>query len=807
MLLLSREFSPPPRKKLLFLQQSENFSGSGIHTWQAVTDNLLDSRHSPAKQGGVMRLPQLAGCTICGILPLLVLPELPKLITVQGIIGGAVLLSFCARWPVRYLALTMLFFAWGILNAQQSLWPIQLLAKGNQQIEVVLTATDGETTHQGEIIRLNGQRLTLPAGITFYGRSLPSPPCAGQQWQMTARLRPIHSQLNEGGFDSQRYALAQHRIFTGQIISARALDRQCSWRARYLTSLTETLQAFPWQSVILGLGMGERLIVPQQIKNLMQETGTAHLMAISGLHIALGAVLGALVMRGVQFFLPCRWIHWQIPLLIGVFCALFYAWLTGMQPPALRTCVALVVGVGLRLAGKNWSSWQICSCCLAAILFADPLAVLSDSLWLSVFAVATLLFWYRLAPLSLHTWRWPLRQIIALAHLQFGLLFLLLPLQIFLFHGMSLTSWVANLIAVPLVTFVIVPLILGAMILHLCGPAVAEMALWLLADRLLAALFWFLRQLPSGWLPLDYRWLVVSVLPWLGLLVWRFHGWRTFPAVCLSSTIVASWPFWRTTPQDEWRVTMLDVGQGLAMVIERQGGAILYDTGLAWSGGDSGQQIIIPWLRWHHLNPEGIIISHDHLDHRGGLRSLIQAWPATWIRSPLNEPGHLPCQKGESWRWRGLTFRAVWPRPGINVTENNRSCVVRVDDGKNSILLTGDIEMSAEMIMLRDSELSLVSTLLQVPHHGSNTSSSTTLLQRAAGEAALASLSRYNRWRMPSGKVVQRYQQQGYQWFDTPHQGQITVIFSAHGWRIQSFRNHLLPRWYHQWFGEAGDNR
>lgn len=332
------------------------------------------------------------------------------------------------------------------------------------------------------------------------------------------------------------------------------------------------------------------------------------------------------------------------------------------------------------------------------------------------------------------------------------------------------------------------------------------MTVWWLADRLLAALFWFLRLLPQGWLSLDFRWAGLSALPWLMLLVWRFHAWRSLPALCLSSTLLLSWPFWRHGVKDEWRVTMLDVGQGLTMVIEREGAAILYDTGLAWPDGDSGQQIIIPWLRWHNLRPEGVLLSHEHLDHRGGLNSLLKAWPELWIRSPLGWQGHLPCRRGESWRWRGLTFRVLWPLPDSDMTGNNRSCVVRIDDGKQSILLTGDIEIPAERAMMSHYWQHLASTLIQVPHHGSNTSSSLALLQRTGGAAALASASRYNTWRMPAAKVVQRYRQQGYRWLDTPHQGQITVIFSTEGWQIQSLRDQLLPRWYHQWFGETVDN-
>lgn len=516
-----------------------------------------------------MRLPQLAGCVIIGILPLLWLPDLPGRSVTWGLMLLALLIAQCRRRAAQYAALITLFFVWGVLSARQVLWPTQTLTNGNRQVEVVLTATDGQTTHQGRIVRLDGRRLFPGPGVSLYGNYLPEPPCAGQVWAMTLRARPVHGQLNEGGFDSQRYALSQHRPLTGRFISAEVRERNCSVRARYLASLNQTLAELPWQSVMLGLGMGERLAIPREIKILMQETGTSHLMAISGLHIALGATLGWLLLRGLQFFLPCRWLGWRAPLLTGLASAIFYAWLTGMQPPALRTCVALIVGCALRLSGKRWSPWQIWLCCIGAILFADPLAALSESLWLSAFAVAALIFWYQLAPMPGGKRCWLLRQSLALCHLQIGLMFLLAPLQIALFHGISLTSVLANLIAVPLVTFVVVPLILTAMFLHLCAPLTIEVVIWQSADRILAALFGFLRQLPPGWLELDARWLGISLLPWPALILWRFHAWRTLPAFCLACLGLLSWPFWRSTAANEWRVTMLDVGQGLAMVIER----------------------------------------------------------------------------------------------------------------------------------------------------------------------------------------------------------------------------------------------
>lgn len=754
-----------------------------------------------------MHLPGIALCLLTAITPLLWLPKLPDLNSIFIMILVGCLAGVCRDCRSGYIGLWLLFMAWGMLAAKEALWPTEHLPGRVRQAEVRLTGTDNVTTHCGVIERLNGKALYPAPGIMLYGEYLPQPACAGQLWEMTLRVRPVHGQLNDGGFDTQRYALATHKPVTGRFTRANVLDARCSLRAQYLASLDATLEKARWRAVLLALGMGERRALDAPVKAIMRQTGTAHLMAISGLHIALAATLGWLLARGIQFLLPGRWIDWRAPLLTGLLCAAGYAWLTGLQPPALRTVVSLAVLAALRLSGRQWSAWHVWLCCLAAILFIDPLAVLSESLWLSAFAVAALIFWYQWLPLPAFRGGRLLRSMISLIHLQTGMMLLLLPLQVALFHGISLTSLVANLLAVPLVTFVCVPLILAGMLLHLTAFNGLEAWIWTRADDTLTALFGFLTALPDGWYSIDRRWQWLAFAPWLMIVIWRLRIWKTSPFVCAAAVLLMAQPLWKSTPKDRWSVYMLDVGQGLAMVVARQGKAILYDTGLAWPGGDSAQQLIVPWLRWHHLQPEGIILSHDHLDHRGGLETLRQAWPAAWIRSPLDEAGHLPCFRGQRWQWQGLSFSVHWPLPGTALQGNNRSCVLKVDDGKNSILLTGDIEASAEQSMLSHYWQHLRATVIQVPHHGSSTSSSLPLLQRAGGQAALASASRFNAWRLPSEKIVRRYQQQGYKWFDTPHQGQISLHFSAQGWEILGLRDQLFPRWYHQWFGVPGYNR
>lgn len=302
-----------------------------------------------------MGIPALSICAILAIAPLLWLPELPSRHTVWIMIVGGIVLAARRNVRLKYAGITLLFCVWGILAAKESVWSMQHLTTGAVQAEVAITATDGATQHQGNILSVDGKRWWASTGITLYGNYLPQKACAGQRWTMTLRLRPAHGELNDGGYDSQRSAFARHQTLSGRFTRAELVDGRCSLRAQYLISLQNRLSAYRWGAVILGLGMGERLDVPREIQDLMRETGTLHLMAISGLHIALAASLAWLLARGLQFLLPSHWIHWQMPLLAGLCFAAFYAWLTGLQPPALRTVIALAVLAMLRNAARRWS--------------------------------------------------------------------------------------------------------------------------------------------------------------------------------------------------------------------------------------------------------------------------------------------------------------------------------------------------------------------------------------------------------------------------------------------------------------------
>lgn len=745
---------------------------------------------------------------VCGILPLLVLPQLPdELATLLVVLPVCLLLRF-QLVVCQFIGWCALGFVWAIFNAGSLVKQVERLSRGAEVTAIVqvVSVSLRPAASKQTLMRIEqvNERWLMP-GIAFTTVWQPGAPglCAGQRWQLRLRLRPVHGKLNEGGFDSQRWAMAKRQPLTAQVKRATLVDGDCNWRQRIISQAENNIDDMRYKSVLLALAFGERTSLEPALRTLMLKTGIAHLMAISGLHVAMAAILIWAALRAMQLLLPAHLIGYRFPLIGGWLGTLLYVWLAGAQPPAVRTALALTLWMLLRLRGVHCSSWQVWLWCAGLILLCDPLAVLSDSFWLSMLAVACLIFWFEWAPLSVRfrsAWFWaPVRWL----HIQFGITLLLVPMQAALFLGLTLTSMPANLWAVPVVSLVTVPLILLAVI---CGavPGLSNV-LWWLADLTLWWVFTPLQYLQRGWIDLGAASLLVSLAGWLLVVCWRFHWWRRYAPGWV--TVAVCCVLWREKdPAYRWRVDMLDVGHGLAVVIERNGKGIIFDTGDRWASGSAAQRHILPMLNWRGIELEQIIISHDHLDHTGGLIDLSQAFPQASIRSPILNRGHLPCVAGERWQWQSLQFQVLWPPKAYKRPVNDDSCVIRVDDGRYSLLLTGDVEKKAEAQLLRLRRDRLAATVLQVPHHGSKTSSTPPFLRAVTPEAALASTSRHNKWRLPAAKVVARYLANDIAWRDTSRSGQISVFFFDNNWQIKGFREQLMPRWYHQRFGAEGDN-
>lgn len=708
----------------------------------------------------------------------------------------------------RFVACGALGFLWAVFTAGTLVNQINRLSQGpavNAVVQVSSIALASAPRKQTvmRIEQINGRWLVPSIAFSTHWQPKDQPLCAGQRWRLHLRLRPVHGSLNEGGFDSQRWAISRRQPLTAQVKSAVLLDQRCGWRQRMIGHAESNMGILRYKAVLLALAFGERAALEPALQTLMLKTGIAHLMAISGLHVAMVAILIWSLLRALQFFLPANLIGYRFPLIISWLGALGYVWLAGAHPPAVRTGLALTLWMLLRIRGIYCSSWQIWLWCIGLILVCDPLAVLSDSFWLSAMAVLCLIFWFEWVPLHPRFrsgWYWaPLRWL----HIQFGITLLLVPMQAGLFLGLTLTSIPANLWAVPLVSLITVPLILLAVVVGIFPMLSA--GLWGVADLTLVGVFTPLHYLQNGWVDLGAASLVVSLTGWLLVIFWRFHWWWRYASVL--ATLAVCGLLWRERePTYSWRVDMLDVGHGLAMVVEKNGRAILYDTGPRWGTGSAAGRNILPFLHWRGLPVEQIIISHDHLDHIGGLEEMQRAFPQATVRSPRLDAGHLPCVAGERWQWQSLQFQVLWPPKRVKMAGNDDSCVIRIDDGKYSLLLTGDAEKRTEAQLVRHQRPLLSATVLQVPHHGSKTSSTPPFLRAIAPKAAIASASRYNKWRLPVVKVVTRYLANDIIWRDTSRSGQLSVLFFDNDWQIKGFREQLMPRWYHQRFGVEGDN-
>ncbi len=628
--------------------------------------------------------------------------------------------------------------------------------------------------------------------------------CAGQRWLLIVRLRPVHSRLNQGGFDGQRWAIANRKPLTGKIISAKPLDTDCNLRQKLVSKIQRQLSdKFVYHPILAALAFGERQLLEKHNRVILQQTGIAHLMAISGLHIAVSALFGWILARALQFFFPAKWIEPRFPLLSGWLIAMLYAWLAGGHPPVVRAVLALTIWMTLRSFALFCSAWQVWLWTISLILLGSPLAVLSDSFWLSCLAVCALIFWFQWAPLPLpfqSGWRWGwLRWI----HLQCGMLLLLMPLQAGLFHGWNLASFPANLWAVPVVSLFTIPVILLALIS--CIVPVLALFFWHLADLSLMFVFMPLNWLAKGWITVGESSLLLSMMGWLAVVIWRFHWWRNYSGTVVVLCIVILLST-RRTEDHRWRVDMLDVGHGLAVIIERNGRGIVFDTGARWQSGSMASLVILPYLHWRKLTIDQIIISHDHSDHSGGLDDLKSTFPSATVRSSFQHTGHLSCQQGDIWQWQGLNFEVLWPPKLVKHASNNDSCVIRIDDGKYSLLLTGDLEAKSELMLVKTQHDKLAATVLQVPHHGSKSSSTPLFLRTVDPQLALASLARYNPWHLPAQKIIERYQKNRIPWRDTSLSGQLSLAFFDDHWTIIGFREQLMPRWYHQWFGIGSHN-
>lgn len=707
----------------------------------------------------------------------------------------------------------LLSFVWAAMHSTSLINQTLTLPGVNREVVASLqTIHLGEgitTSHFFKIDKVDGKRIFPPVSFRAKWEGAEEPLLAGQKWQLTASLRPVHSLLNEGGFDAQRWALAQHAPLTATIRQGILLADDTTLRQQFIQRVQAGMPELANTSVLIALAFGEKGLIKGDEKFLLQRTGIAHLVAISGLHIGIAALFGWWLARCLQFILSVRLIDYRFPLLVSEIFLLTYTWLSGCNAPALRAALAVSLWILLRFNRMRCHPWQVWLWGVALLLLSDPMNILSDSFWLSCFAVASLVFWFQWMPLPANFergWYW---SCIRWGHLQAGMTVLLLPLQVAMFHGLNFSSFLANMWAVPIVSLMTVPLVLLVLILNVFPSGwltEVQSIIWKMADHTLSLAMWGVKLCSENWFPLGESYLLISFSGWLAVLFWRIGHIRHNLSLLISfGMVLLCW--YARIPSLGWRVDMLDIGHGLSVLISKNGKGILYDTGNRWDGGSAAEQNIAPFLQWRNIQLEQIIISHNDMDHRGGLEFLQTKYPGASLRdSSQPSKDHLPCIAGEHWQWQGLNFNILWPEKPTKDARNDDSCVIRVDDGSFSMLLTGDIESGTEKALIKKWRQGLRSTVLQVPHHGSNTSSSPPFLRTVQPVMAIVSSARFNKWHLPAHKVVSRYNKARYDWHSTSVSGQLSLFINDDYWAIKGLREQLIPRWYHHRFGVSEDN-
>jgi len=621
----------------------------------------------------------------------------------------------------------------------------------------------------------------------------------GDVWRMQLKLRAPNGVINPGGFDAEQRALQKHWSAQGYVRHA-AQYLGCrlsvdgirdSLSRRIVLSLSSEDARF-----IQALALGDTRNLSDDDWELLRKTGITHLIAISGFHVGIVALFAVYAVHAVYFLLPG--IGLQLPRFhaaawASVFAAAAYTALAGFAVPTVRTALMIAVFMGCRLLYRQSGIWHAVAMSMAVIVLFDPFAVLGAGFWLSFAGVMGLVFFMPEAESGF--------RLSGFIKAQCIVTLLLLPLTVVFFGQSTLIGPLVNLIAIPLISLLVVPLaLLGCLFIPVpvCATSIWRLAAWLMQE------FWhglqFLQQqsITSIYLPEPAFWTVLLALLGAGLCALPRH----FPGKWFGIVFFLPMcqPLQTQIPHGAMRVAMIDVGQGLSLLIRTRKHALLYDTGAGNSHGFSrGLSTIVPALRAESVDVlDKIIISHGDDDHAGGLAGVLANIP---VRSVESSPGALEhsdalCRAGQHWQWDGVRFDVLWPRQPLAERSNDRSCVVQVRAHSGTLLLTGDIGHLTEMQLIEMYGKRLQSDILQVPHHGSKTSSSSEFIAAVNPAMAWVSSGFQSRFRHPNHQVIDRYSAQGARIYNSVDTGWLEFESSARGWILRrEMREHDRRYW------------
>ncbi len=645
-------------------------------------------------------------------------------------------------------------------------------------------------------------------------------PRLGDVWQLVLRLKSPRGSSNPGVFDYESWLFRERIGAVGYVVNGKrnrllqtrtagAIDR---YRQSFVDRLQQLLPDRRAASVIAAISVGARHLVTREQWARYAKTGTSHLMAISGLHVGLAA---AVAYVGTLFLLGClrrRGNNRDVAVCMSLLTAAGYALISGLAVPALRATLmlAMIAAVLLRRRVPR-PSLILCAACLVIVVL-DPLATMAPGFKLSFTAVG-LLLWLanRLAhPAAAPGLLRPVSALRSLWTMQLVLLLGLLPLTVLTFHRIAIVAPLINLLAVPLFSFLTVPLVFVGVV---CGGPLQPLgdAALHAAAASIELLEWLIRQselLPYADLPTA----VVGRGAWLYLLLplaWVVAppGWPgRYVAWLAALALVLYRPDGPGTGCAD--VTVLDVGQGMAVVVQTQEHVMVFDAGPAFfSGSNMGDRVVRPYLAGRGIEHiDKLVVSHADIDHAGGAQALLSALVVNEVIAgePISSIGVevRACVSGMQWQWDGVFFQFLHPEIEGLREGNDASCVLLIATGAYRVLLTGDIEAPAERRLLREHRLPRVD-VVTVPHHGSRTSSTRSFVAALSPSIAIVSAGYGNRWGFPKDDVVERWRHAGADVLQTATSGAIGVRVCEHAGIVSIVHNREQRR--RIWHAVAAD--
>ncbi len=634
---------------------------------------------------------------------------------------------------------------------------------------------------------LVGKRVRL----SWYGaRAVPMP---ASVWHLTVRLRRPRGWHNPGGSDYEGRLFANRIAATGYVKAgevdgsapAVSLARMDAVRASLARSIGSALDGYGSEGLVRALAIGDRSGVSEHQWRALRVTGLAHLMAISGLHVGMAAGAAYWVALRAWTFVPRAALLIAAPQVAGIaamLAATAYAMLAGLALPTQRALLMLAVVFAARLTRRYIPPSHGLAFALVAVLVVDPHSVRAPGFWLSFVAVAAIVAALATRPVARpHTFATRLHTI---ATAQMAVTVGLAPVTLSVFAEQSLVSPFVNALVIPLVGVVVVPVVLLGLlagVVHAgAGAAMLEVAA-LVLDTLWPAIEWIaaraaMLRVPGEIGPWQLAAAAAGILILLaprGLTVrWLGFVWM-LPMVAM-----------RPDPVEPgaWRMTVLDVGHGLSVVVETENHVLVYDAGpRVGTRLDAAALAVLPFLAGHgHDTVDRVVLSHGDADHIGGYARLADsvAIGAMVANGPVDS--HRPdleCTAGRRWLWDGVSFEVLYPYAGRPRFDNAHSCVVRIEGSGGIALLTGDVERDGERALVARSGHRLAADVLLVPHHGSTTSSTRAFVDSVSPSIALFSASEHGRFRLPHPDVVSRYVEAGVATYSTSRCGAVTIEF------------------------------